>query len=433
MSFLKVEKVEAMEVLDSRGNPTLQVEVTTGNGFSGVALVPSGASTGSFEAVELRDNDEKRYFGKGVQTAVDNVNNIIAKEIVGLNVYKQSEIDNKLNELDGTKNKSKLGANATLGVSLAIAKAAANSLKTPLYLYIGGISANVLPIPMMNILNGGKHADNNVNIQELMIMPVGAKTFKECIQMSAEIYQTLKKVLKTKGLSTAVGDEGGFAPNLSNDEESIQLIIEATEKAGYIPGKDVVLALDVAATEMYEEAKKIGEEGKYYFWKTKNLKTAQDMIDYFEKLASKYPIKSIEDALAEEDWDGWKMLTEKLSKKIQLVGDDLFVTNIERLKKGINNSTANSILIKPNQIGTLTETINTIKLAKNNGYTVVISHRSGETEDTTIADIAVAINAGQIKTGAPCRTDRVAKYNRLLNIEKELDKEAIFNIRKEIL
>ena len=433
MSFLKVEKVEAMEVLDSRGNPTLQVEVTTGNGFSGVALVPSGASTGSFEAVELRDNDEKRYFGKGVQTAVDNVNNIIAKEIVGLNVYKQSEIDNKLNELDGTKNKSKLGANATLGVSLAIAKAAANSLKTPLYLYIGGISANVLPIPMMNILNGGKHADNNVNIQEFMIMPVGAKTFKECIQMSAEIYQTLKKVLKTKGLSTAVGDEGGFAPNLSNDEESIQLIIEATEKAGYIPGKDVVLALDVAATEMYEEAKKIGEEGKYYFWKTKNLKTAQDMIDYFEKLASKYPIKSIEDALAEEDWDGWKMLTEKLSKKIQLVGDDLFVTNIERLKKGINNSTANSILIKPNQIGTLTETINTIKLAKNNGYTVVISHRSGETEDTTIADIAVAINAGQIKTGAPCRTDRVAKYNRLLNIEKELDKEAIFNIRKEIL
>ena len=433
MSFLKVEKVEAMEVLDSRGNPTLQVEVTTGNGFSGVALVPSGASTGSFEAVELRDNDEKRYFGKGVQTAVDNVNNIIAKEIVGLNVYKQSEIDNKLNELDGTKNKSKLGANATLGVSLAIAKAAANSLKTPLYLYIGGISANVLPIPMMNILNGGKHADNNVNIQEFMIMPVGAKTFKECIQMSAEIYQTLKKVLKTKGLSTAVGDEGGFAPNLSNDEEAIQLIIEATEKAGYIPGKDVVLALDVAATEMYEEAKKIGEEGKYYFWKTKNLKTAQDMIDYFEKLASKYPIKSIEDALAEEDWDGWKMLTEKLSKKIQLVGDDLFVTNIERLKKGINNSTANSILIKPNQIGTLTETINTIKLAKNNGYTVVISHRSGETEDTTIADIAVAINAGQIKTGAPCRTDRVAKYNRLLNIEKELDKEAIFNIRKEIL
>ena len=428
MNCLKIEKIEAMEVLDSRGNPTIQVEVITENGFSGIALVPSGASTGSFEAVELRDNDLKRYFGKGVQTAVNNVNNIIAKEIVGLNVYKQSEIDNKLISLDATENKSKLGANAILGVSLATARAAANSLKMPLYLYIGGISANVLPVPMMNILNGGKHADNNINIQEFMIMPIGAKTFKQCIQMSTEIYHTLKKVLKEKGLSTSVGDEGGFAPNLDSDEEAISLIIEAIEKSGYIPGKDIVLSLDVAATEMYDEAKKIGEEGKYHFWKTNQIKTSKEMIDYFEELSSKYPIKSIEDGLAEEDWKGWKALTERLSKRLQLVGDDLFVTNIARLEKGISNNVANSILIKPNQIGTLTETINAIKLAKNNGYTVVISHRSGETEDTTIADIAVAINAGQIKTGAPCRTDRVAKYNRLLNIEKELGETAIFNI-----
>ncbi|MEI3434674.1 MAG: phosphopyruvate hydratase [Clostridia bacterium] len=424
--YLAIEEIKALEVLDSRGNPTVQVEVITEEGTNGVAMVPSGASTGSFEAVELRDGDKSRYLGKGVLKAVENVNKIIAKELEGMNVFEQAEIDKKLIEIDGTENKGKLGANATLGVSLAVARAAANSLGMSLYKYIGGVNAKTLPVPMMNILNGGKHADNTVNIQEFMIMPVGAKSFSECLRTSAEIYHTLKKVLKAKGLETGVGDEGGFAPNLSSDEEALKLIVEAISRAGYKPGEDVVLALDVASTEMYDEAKKIGKEGCYYFWKTEELKTEDEMIEYLEDLANKYPIISIEDGLAEEDWEGWRKLTEKLGNKLQLVGDDLFVTNIKRLQKGLDNKIANSILIKLNQIGTLTETLDAIELAKKNGYTAVASHRSGETEDTTLADVAVATNAGQIKTGAPCRTDRVAKYNRLLNIEAELGDLAIY-------
>ena len=424
--YLEIESVEALEVLDSRGNPTVQVEVTTFDGAHGVAMVPSGASTGSFEAVELRDGDKSRYLGKGVLKAVENINKIIAKELEGMNVFEQAEIDKKLIEIDGTENKGKLGANATLGVSLAVARAAANSLGMSLYKYIGGVNAKRLPVPMMNILNGGKHADNTVNIQEFMIMPVGAKSFSECLRMSAEIYHTLKKVLKAKGLATGVGDEGGFAPNLSSDEEALKLIVEAISEAGYKPGEDVVLALDVASTEMYDEAKKIEKEGCYYFWKTEELKTEDEMIEYLADLANKYPIISIEDGLAEEDWEGWRKLTEKLGNKLQLVGDDLFVTNMKRLQKGLDNKIANSILIKLNQIGTLTETLDAIELAKKNGYTAVVSHRSGETEDTTLADVAVATNAGQIKTGAPCRTDRVAKYNRLLNIEAELGDLAIY-------
>ena len=424
--FLAIEEVRALEILDSRGNPTVQVEVITEEGTNGIAMVPSGASTGSFEAVELRDGDKSRYLGKGVLKAVKNVNSIISKEIEGMNVFDQTEIDRKLIEIDGTDNKGKLGANATLGVSLAVAKAAANSLGMSLYKYIGGVNAKTLPIPMMNILNGGKHADNTVNIQEFMIMPIGAKSFTECLRMAAEIYHTLKKVLKSKGLATGVGDEGGFAPNLSSDEDALKLIVEAITEAGFKPGEDVVLALDVASTEMYDEAKKIGKEGCYYFWKTDELKTVDEMINYLVDLANKYPIISIEDGLAEEDWEGWKKLTDVLGNKIQLVGDDLFVTNIKRLQKGLDNKTANSILIKLNQIGTLTETLDAIELAKKNGYTAVVSHRSGETEDTTLADVAVATNAGQIKTGAPCRTDRVAKYNRLLNIEQELGKIAIY-------
>ena len=428
--YLAIEEIKALEVLDSRGNPTVQVEVITEEGTNGVAMVPSGASTGSFEAVELRDGDKSRYLGKGVLKAVENINKIIAKELEGMNVFEQAEIDKKLIEIDGTENKGKLGANATLGVSLAVARAAANSLGMSLYKYIGGVNAKTLPVPMMNILNGGKHADNTVNIQEFMIMPVGAKSFSECLRMSAEIYHTLKKVLKAKGLATGVGDEGGFAPNLSSDEEALKLIVEAISEAGYKPGEDVVLALDVASTEMYDEAKKIGKEGCYYFWKTEELKAEDEMIEYLEDLANKYPIISIEDGLAEEDWEGWRKLTEKLGNKLQLVGDDLFVTNIKRLQKGLDNKIANSILIKLNQIGTLTETLDAIELAKKNGYTAVVSHRSGETEDTTLADVAVATNAGQIKTGAPCRTDRVAKYNRLLNIEAELGDLAIYPGRK---
>lgn len=424
--FLEIEDVRALEVLDSRGNPTVQVKVVLEGGFEGVALVPSGASTGSFEAVELRDEDQNRYFGTGVLKAVNNVNTIIADEIIGMNAYDQVELDKKLIEIDGTENKGKLGANATLGVSLAVAKAAANSLGQELYNYIGGANAKTLPVPMMNILNGGKHADNTVNIQEFMIMPVGAKSFTECMQISAEIYHTLKKVLKGKGLSTGVGDEGGFAPNLSSDEEALELIVEAIEKAGYKPGEEVLLALDIASAEMYGEAKKIGKEGSYYFWKTDELKSVDEMIDFIANLVEKYPIISVEDGLDEEDWEGWRKLTERLGGKIQLVGDDLFVTNIKRLQKGLDNNVANSILIKLNQIGTLTETLDAIELAKKNGYTAIVSHRSGETEDTTIADVAVATNAGQIKTGAPCRTDRVAKYNRLLNIEDELGDVAIF-------
>ena len=417
--YLGIKAVEAIEILDSRGNTTVQVEVVTEGGFSGVAMVPSGASTGSFEAVELRDNDKTRFLGKGVLKAVENVNRKISKKLIDMNVYEQRKIDEELILLDDTLNKSNLGANATLGVSLAVAKAAANSLGMELYRYIGGIYGTELPIPMMNILNGGKHSDNNITIQEFMIMPIGSITFSERLKRGAEIYHTLKSVLKSKGYSVAVGDEGGFAPNLSSEEEAIEVILEAITKAGYEPGKDVVIALDIASTEMYDEAKKINKDG-YYFWKTNIFKTTDEMIDYLEELCNKYPIYSIEDGLAEEDWNGWKKLTDRLGDKIQLVGDDLFVTNYKRLEKGIEKEVANSILIKPNQIGTLTETLDTISLAKENGYGTIISHRSGETEDTTIADIAVAVNSGQIKTGAPCRTDRVCKYNRLLNIEHDL-------------
>ena len=417
--YLGIKNIEAIEVLDSRGNPTIQVEVVTEGGFSGVALVPSGASTGSFEAVELRDNDKNRFIGKGVQKAVENVNKKIAKKLIDMNVYEQRKIDEEMILLDDTLNKSNLGANAILGVSLAVAKAAANSLGMELYNYIGGINASQLPVPMMNILNGGKHSDNNINIQEFMIMPVGSITFAERLKRGAEVYHSLKKVLKSKGYSVAVGDEGGFAPNLESEEEAIEVILEAVKQAGYEPKKDICIALDIASTEMYEEAQKIGKTG-YYFWKTDKFKTTEEMIEYIEELCNKYPIISVEDGLAEEDWEGWKKLTQKLGNKVQLVGDDLFVTNTKRLEKGIKENSANAILIKPNQIGTLTETLQTIQLAKENGYKTIISHRSGETEDTTIADIAVAINAGQIKTGAPCRTDRVAKYNRLLNIENEI-------------
>ena len=418
--FLKIENIKAIEILDSRGNPTVQVEVVTEGGFTGVAMVPSGASTGSFEAVELRDDSKERYLGKGVLQAVQNVNKKIAREIEGMNVYEQVKIDKKLIEIDGTDNKARLGANAILGVSIAVARAAANSLGMSLYNYIGGINAKELPIPMMNIVNGGKHADSNLNIQEFMIMPVGARNFKEGLRMGVEVYHNLKKVLKANGLSTAVGDEGGFAPKVENEEEAIDIILEAIERAGYIAGKDVCLAIDVAATEMYEEAQKIEKEG-YYFWKTNEFKTREEMVEYIVDLTEKYPIISVEDGLAEEDWEGWKMLTNRIGENIQLVGDDLFVTNTRRLQKGIDNKIANSILIKLNQIGTLTETLDAIELAKKNGYKAVISHRSGETEDTTIADLAVATNSGQIKTGAPCRTDRVSKYNRLLNIEAEIE------------
>ena len=418
--YLAIKSIKALEVFDSRGNPTVQVEVVTDGGFTGVSMVPSGASTGSFEAVELRDNEEDRLMGKGVTKAVNNVNKKIAKALLDANVYDQTKIDETLINLDGTDNKGNLGANATLGVSIACAKAAANSLGMCLYKYLGGVNAKKLPTPMMNILNGGKHSDNNISIQEFMIMPIGGETFRRKLEMGVEVYHTLKKVLKQKGYSVAVGDEGGFAPNLKNEEEAIDVIIEAITKAGYVPGVDVALSLDIASTEMFEEAKKKGKDG-YYFWKTDILKTKEEMIEYLEGLVNKYPIISIEDGLAEEDWESWRKLTEKLGDKIQLVGDDLFVTNVKRLQKGINNKVANSILIKPNQIGTITETLDAIELAKKNGYTAVVSHRSGETEDTTIADIAVATNVGQIKTGAPCRTDRMAKYNRLLNIEEELE------------
>ena len=417
---LKITDVNALEILDSRGNPTVQVEVRTEGGFRGVASVPSGASTGSFEAVELRDGDKNRYLGKGVEKAVENVNKKIAKEIIGMNVYEQEKIDTKMLEIDDTPNKSNLGANSILGVSLAVAKAAADSLDIELYQYIGGINGNKLPVPMMNILNGGKHSDNNISIQEFMIMPIGEITFKERLRRGAEIYHTLKKVLKEKGFSVAVGDEGGFAPNLENEEQALDVIIEAIKKAGYEPGKEIVLALDIASTEMFEEAKKIGKDG-YYFWKTDIFKTKQEMVEYIANLCEKYPIVSVEDGLAEEDWETWKELTEKLGNKVQLVGDDLFVTNKQRLRRGIEKKVANAILIKLNQIGTLTETLQTIEIAKEKAYNTIISHRSGETEDTAIADIAVAVNSGQIKTGAPCRTDRVAKYNRLLYIENELN------------
>lgn len=419
-SFLRIESIHGIEVLDSRGNPTVQVEVEVDGGFIGRAIVPSGASTGSFEAVELRDGDKSRFNGKGVLDAVQNINYVIAEELEGENAYDQLEIDKILIQLDGTINKSNLGANAMLAVSIAIAKAAACSLGMSLYNYLGGINAKMLPIPMMNILNGGAHSDNNLSVQEFMIVPVGATSFKECVKMCSEVYQSLKKLLKSQGYSTAVGDEGGFAPNLSGETEAIDLIIEAVYKAGYQPKDDIAIALDVASTQMYDEAKKIGEDG-YLFWKTGELKSKTEMIDYIIDLVNKYPIISVEDGLAEEDWESWKVLTDEIGDKVQLVGDDLFVTNVERIKRGISMGVANCVLVKPNQIGTLTQTLDAIELAKSNGYGVIISHRSGETEDTTIADLAVATNAGQIKSGAPCRTDRVAKYNRLITIEDELN------------
>ncbi len=417
--YIEIIDVVAREILDSRGNPTVEVEVYTEDGYVGRASVPSGASTGAFEAVELRDGDKSKYLGKGVQQAVDNVNGEIAEAVIGMNVLDQVAIDRTMIALDGTPNKGRLGANAILGVSLACAKAAAECLGVSLYNYIGGCNAKTFPVPMMNIINGGKHADNSVNIQEFMIMPVGATSFREALRWCAEVFHNLKTVLKGKGYSTAVGDEGGFAPNLKSDEEAIQVILEAVELAGFKPGADFTIAIDAAATEMFEEAKKIGKDG-YYFWKTDIFMTRDEIVAFWEDLAAKYPIISLEDGVAEEDWDAWKILTDKLGDKIQLVGDDLFVTNTERLKKGIELGVANSILIKVNQIGTLTETLEAIETANRAGYTAVTSHRSGETEDATIADIAVATNSGQIKTGAPSRTDRVAKYNQLLRIEEEL-------------
>lgn len=423
--YISIEDIYARQILDSRGNPTVEVEVSA-CGKTARASVPSGASTGSFEAVELRDGDKKDYMGKSVHKAVDNVNTIIAEKIIGMNVLDQRAIDETMIKLDGTENKGKLGANAILGVSLACAKLGAEVTGLPLYQYLGGTNAHVLPVPMMNILNGGKHADNSVNIQEFMIMPTGAKTFSEGLKMCVEVFHNLKAVLKEQGLSTAVGDEGGFAPNLKSDEDAFKFIVEAIKRAGYEPKRDVCIAVDSASTEMYEEAKKIGEEGSYYFWKTKKLFTADKMINFWEKMVRKYPIVSLEDGLAEEDWSSWKKMTERLGNKIQLVGDDLFVTNTNRLQKGIDLGVSNSILIKLNQIGTLTETLDAIEMAKRAGMTAVVSHRSGETEDTTIADVAVATNAGQIKTGAPSRTDRVAKYNQLLRIEEELGDEATY-------
>lgn len=426
-----ITQIYAREVFDSRGNPTIEVEVELESGGRGLGIVPSGASTGAFEAVELRDGDSDRLFGKGVLQAVENVNQVIAPELIGLNGLDQQMIDETMIALDGTENKGKLGANAILGVSIATAKAAADTLGLPLYKYLGGVNAKDLPVPMLNILNGGAHADNNVDIQEFMIMPVGADSFKEGMVQCVEIYHTLKKVLQKENLATGVGDEGGFAPNLSSNEEALQIIIRAIEKAGYTPGTDIKLALDVAATEIYD-----GETKVYKLASEGVEKTAKEMVDYYEELVEKYPIISIEDGLDEEDWEGWKELTDRLGHKIQIVGDDLFVTNTQRLKKGIDGKIANSILIKLNQIGTITETLDAIEMAKRAGYTNVISHRSGETEDSFIADVAVATNAGQIKTGAPARTDRVAKYNQLLRIEHQLKgrgkyrgEETFYNIK----
>ena len=422
----KIEKIKARQILDSRGNPTVEVDVTIQGGFMGRAAVPSGASTGAFEAVELRDGDKSKYLGKSVETAVNNVNTTIAQALIGKNAEDQEELDAIMVNLDGTKNKANLGANAILGTSLACTKAVALANQKSLFNHLSGGAGVTLPVPAMNIINGGKHADNSVNIQEFMIMPIGASSFTEALRWSAEVYHTLKSVLKANGLSTAVGDEGGFAPNLQSDEDALKYIVEAIKKAGFEPKKDFVIALDVAGTEMYDEAEKIGEKGKYYFWKSKKLFTADELIAFYSDLVEKYPILSIEDGLAEEDWENWGKMTQTLGKKIQLVGDDLFVTNTERLQKGIDNKVANSILIKLNQIGTLTETINAIKMAHRAGMTAIVSHRSGETEDATIADLVVALNSGQIKTGAPCRTDRVCKYNQLLRIEEELGSKAVY-------
>ena len=414
-----ITQVYAREILDSRGNPTVEVEVVLEDGTMGRAAVPSGASTGVHEAVELRDGDKRRYAGKGVIKAVENVNDVIADALIGLDATRQIEIDELLIRLDDTPNKAKLGANAILGVSMAVAKAAANYVGLPLYQYLGGANAHELPVPMMNILNGGQHADNNVDIQEFMIMPAGAANFSECLRMNVEIYHALKGILKDKGLSTGLGDEGGFAPNLESNAEALDVIMEAIEKAGYKAGKDIVLAMDVAASEFYKD-------GKYHMLAEGAPKTSAQMVNYLAGLVEKYPIISIEDGLAEDDWKGWAALTKKLGDKVQLVGDDLFVTNAQRLQMGIDKKVGNAILIKVNQIGTLTETFRAVELAKRHGYTAIVSHRSGETEDTTMADIAVALNAGQIKSGAPARTDRVAKYNQLLRIEEDLGPAATY-------
>ena len=428
--YIEIVDVIGRQILDSRCFPTVEVEVVLEDGTVGRAAVPSGASTGMYEAVALRDGDKSKYLGKSVENAVENVNDIIAEELIGMNVLNQVAIDEALIELDGTDNKGKLGANAILGVSLAVAKAAAESLGIPLYQYIGGANAKVLPVPMMNIINGGEHADNSVDLQEFMIMPAGATSFDEALRMCAEVYHTLKKLLNDKGYATGIGDEGGFAPNLKSNEEAIEVIIEAINKAGYKPGGEIFIAIDAASSEYYKD-------GKYVLANEGKTLTPSEMVDFFEDWVNKYPIISIEDGMAEEDWEGWKLLTERLGKKVQLVGDDLFVTNTKRLEQGIEKCVANSILIKLNQIGTLTETLNAIEMANRAGYTAVVSHRSGETEDTTIADLVVATNSGQIKTGAPARSERVAKYNQLLRIEEELcgiseyrGLKAFFNIKK---
>lgn len=429
-NFVEIVDVVARQILDSRCFPTVEVEVYLEDGTMGRAAVPSGASTGIYEAVELRDGKKDYYMGKGVLKAVENVNDTIAEELIGCNVFDQTYIDKMLIELDGSNNKGKLGANAILGVSLAVAQAAANYLGLPLYQYVGGVNAKVLPVPMMNIINGGSHADNSVDLQEFMVMPVGFDNFDKAVQACAEVYHALKKTLNDKGYSTGVGDEGGFAPNLKSNAEAIDVILEAIKKAGYEPGKDIFIAIDAASSEYYKDGKYVLEhEGKTL--------TASEMVDFFEDWVNKYPIISIEDGMAEEDWEGWKLLTDRLGKKVQLVGDDLFVTNTQRLEEGIKKGVGNSILIKLNQIGTLTETLNAIEMANRAGYTAVISHRSGETEDTTIADLVVAVNAGQIKTGAPARSERVAKYNQLIRISEELDevaeyrgKKAFFNVKE---
>jgi enolase len=418
----QIAKIFARQILDSRGNPTIEADVYTSSGTLGRAAVPSGASTGKHEAVELRDGDKKKFLGKGVLKAVENVNNKISKELEGMGIFEQNAIDQIMLLLDGTPNKAKLGANAILAVSLASARAAAEELGMPLYRYVGGVNANTLPIPLMNILNGGAHADNKIDFQEFMIMPVGADTFSEGLRMGVEVFHTLKGVLKKKGYSTNVGDEGGFAPEMSSNEEAIETVLAAIEAAGYKPGQDIYIALDPASTEFYDAKAKV-----YHFHKSSGKKLkSEEMVDYWVNWCKKYPIVSIEDGMAEDDWKGWNLMTQKLGDKIQLVGDDLFVTNVERLQKGINEHTANSILVKVNQIGTLTETINTVNLANKNSYTSVMSHRSGETEDVTIAELAVALNCGQIKTGSASRTDRIAKYNQLLRIEEELGPMAIY-------
>lgn len=422
----RINTIRGREILDSRGNPTVEVEVSLCGGAAGRASVPSGASTGAFEAMELRDTELPRYRGNGVKKAVEHINEDLNFLLEGKNALNQIQIDEMMIQEDGTRNKAKMGANAILGTSLAVAKAAAKAVNLPLYQYIGGANARTLPVPMMNIINGGKHADSSLTIQEFMIMPVGASSFQQCMEWSVTVFHTLKNLLKDDGYATSVGDEGGFAPQLASDEEALRYIVRSIEKAGYRPYEDFVIAMDAASTEMYEEAVKQGRTGEYLFWKSGEYKSTDDMIDYWSELCQRYPICSIEDGLAEEDWAGWQKLTDRLGHKVQLVGDDLFVTNTERIRKGIQLNASNAVLIKPNQIGTVTETLEAIRMTKDHHWNAIVSHRSGETEDTTIADLAVGMNAGQIKTGAPSRTDRVAKYNQLLRIEEQLGHSAVF-------